>query len=305
LKRCVDCGKELPDKDRFCARCGSGNLIVEEEPGRVPVEEGPPAFLPPPPSSFGAPQQAPAGFEPGPPKKPASESPWFWVVIGLAVVLVAAGAFVIVWFTVLKDKGSSNGTGKKTTTETNHGVTDTATSNGDTGSTSSTKPAQSADLNTWVSSVHASSVVNDKGTVYVASNIRDNRDETCWAEGLGNGQYIEFFFSKPVLIDSIKALPGYKKFNVVDRYLQNSKPKQVSLTFDNGTSQTLPDFDLAPSWSALDWQTRPLATPVTTSYVRVTILSTYPGQNMGGGHPATNDVSTSEFHFWGRPVGNV
>jgi hypothetical protein len=97
------------------------------------------------------------------------------------VLLVAAGGFTIIWFTVLKDKGSSNGT-TTTTTETNHGVTDTGTSNGNNGSTSSTKPAQSADLNSFVSSVHASSVVSDKGTVYVAANIRDNRDRT-WAEG--------------------------------------------------------------------------------------------------------------------------
>jgi len=221
------------------------------------------------------------------------------------VLLVAAGVFVVIWFAVGPGKSTTETTkDTTTTTETDHGVTDT-NGNTTTGTTTSTKPAQSGDLNSSVSTVSASSVTSDQGTVYAAAYIRDNREDTCWAERAGTGQFVEFYFSRPVVIESVKALPGYKKFNVVDRYLQNSKPRQVSLTFDNGTSQTLAAFDLASSWATLDWQTRPLAAPVTTKYVKVTILSTYPGQNMGGGHAATNDVSTSEFHFWGRPANNV
>ncbi len=102
-------------------------------------------------------------------------------------------------------------------------------------------------------------------------------------------------------IEKVRAIPGYKKFNVVDRYLQNSKPRQVMLTFDDGSSQALADFDLASSWNTLDYQTRKLSTPVKSRHVRVTIQSTYPGENMGMGHSATNDVSISEFHLWGQP----
>ena len=159
--------------------------------------------------------------------------------------------------------------------------------------------------NQYVSSVTASSWTNDtaNGISYPPEYARDNNETTCWAADLRNDPTpsLVFTFNQPVIISSVYAISGYKKFSDVDRYLQNAKPRQVVLTFDDGTSETI-TFDLAPSYAALSWQTKPLSKPVTTRTVKVTVVSSYPGQNMGGSHTATSDVSISEFHFLGRPA---
>jgi eukaryotic-like serine/threonine-protein kinase len=162
-----------------------------------------------------------------------------------------------------------------------------------------------ADLNDgYISSVTASSWTNDaaNSVSYPPEYIRDNNETTCWAADLRDdpSPSLVFSFNQPVKIDSVYAIPGYKKFSEVDRYLQNAKPREVVLTFDDGTRETI-TFDLAPSHSALNWQTKPLTKPVTTSSVKATITDSYPGQNMGGGHSASSDVSISEFHFLGSP----
>lgn len=215
--------------------------------------------------------------------------------IGTAILLVAAGVFVLIWFLTGADKGTDE-LADGSSTHAEQSATDTGNDK-----TNPPPPSQvSADLKTSLSSVNASSVASDDGKPYLPLYVYDGVYETCWAEKRGTGQYLEFYFNKPVLVEEVRAIPGYKKFNIVDRYLQNRKPRQVSLTFDNGSTQVLPDFDLASSWAGLDWQTRRLTTPVSTKYVKVTILSTYPGEDMGSNHPATSDVSISEFHFWGK-----
>lgn len=164
----------------------------------------------------------------------------------------------------------------------------------------------STDINNqYVSSVTASSWTNDaaNGISYPPEYVRDNNETTCWAADLRGDPTpsLVFTLNQPVTISSVYAIPGYKKFSDVDRYLQNAKPRQVVLSFDDGTTETV-TFDLAPSYAALAWQTKPLSKPVTTRTVNVKIASTYPGQNMGGGHTASSDVSISELHFLGSPA---
>ena len=161
-------------------------------------------------------------------------------------------------------------------------------------------PSNTADLTTYVASVAASSSTSDpgKGIVYSPDNIRDGNPETCWAanELRDPTPSLTFQFSQPVTITDVNVIPGYKRFSYgVDRYLQNPKPQTVKLTFDDQSSETV-TFDLAPNWSALNYQKKPLAKPVTTRNVTVNVLSTYPGQ---GAH----DMSISEFHFDGTPAG--
>ena len=139
------------------------------------------------------------------------------------------------------------------------------------------------------------------GLSYPPDQIRDNNETTCWAERLTNdpNPTLTFSFREPVVVTDVYALPGYKKISDVDRYLQNPKPSQVTLFFDDGSSQTI-GFDQAPSANALAWQTKPLQKPVQTQTVRMQVTGVYPGQNMGGGHTATQDLSISEFHFLGH-----
>jgi hypothetical protein len=161
----------------------------------------------------------------------------------------------------------------------------------------------STDINNqYVSSVTASSWTHDpsNGVNYPPEYVRDDIETTCWAADLREdpSPSLVFTFNQPITVSAVRAIPGYKKFSEVDRYLQNPKPREVLLTFDDGTTETI-TFDLAPGYEALSWQTKPLSKPVTTSTVKATVTSTYPGQNMGGGHSASNDVSISELHFLG------
>jgi predicted Ser/Thr protein kinase len=165
--------------------------------------------------------------------------------------------------------------------------------------------AADSDVNQYVSSITASSSTSDAshGISYPPEYARDNNEATCWASDLQDDPTPSLYinFNQPITISAVYAIPGYKKFSEVDRYLQNAKPRQVVLTFGDGTTETI-TFDLAPSYTALSWQTKPLSKPVTTSTVKATITSSYPGQNMGGGHSASSDVSISEFHFKGSPA---
>lgn len=163
-----------------------------------------------------------------------------------------------------------------------------------------------ADLvNQYLASVTASTSTRDtvNGFDYPPDNIRDNNEATCWATNLRKdpAPVLVFTFNQPVVLSSVYAIPGYKKFSDVDRYLQNPKPNQVVLTFDDQTTEVV-TFDPAPGYAALAWQTKPLTKPVTTRAVKVTVANTYPGQNMGGGHTASSDLSISEFHFLGHPA---
>lgn len=161
----------------------------------------------------------------------------------------------------------------------------------------------SKDINPYVSGVTASSWTVDRanGLAYPPEQARDNNETTCWAADLRSdpNPSISFTFAEPMVVTGVHALPGYKKFSDVDRYLQNAKPRTVRLTFDGQSSQDV-TFDLAPSYAALAWQDKPLGAPVTTRNVKVTVLDTYPGQSMGGGHTASRDVSTSELHLLGH-----
>jgi hypothetical protein len=104
-----------------------------------------------------------------------------------------------------------------------------------------------------------------------------------------------------MLITGVNVVPGYKKFLIVDRYLQNHKPRQVLLSYDEpGVSDRIV-FDLAASYNMLDWQTKSLQRPITTRTVTIKILDTYPGE-MQGNRPAADDVCISEFHFIGSPA---
>ncbi len=205
-----------------------------------------------------------------------------WAAVGVLGVLVVVGiAVAVVLLTgTLGDKGNNGGstaTGQKP------------------------RPPAVADLNSHLSTVTASSVLQPDvpGINYLPDNLRDNNPETAWAEGVagyGEGQYLDFTFDQPVVIKDVRAIPGYKRFNQVDRYLQNGKLDQVTLTFQDGSARTV-SFRLDPNWQAADWQTVPVDPPARTQTARVAILSVYPGRDSGKG--AATDTTVSEFHFQG------
>jgi serine/threonine protein kinase len=221
---------------------------------------------------------APAAAAPTPKKKTA-------VIVGVASGAVVLAAVIVVVTILLVGSVSNSGSKKK-----------------DTSGTTSTKPSEPAasDITGYVSSVVTSSTLVPEipGVSYVATNMIDNNPDTGWAEGVsgyGEGQTLEFMFREPVWVKDVKAIPGYKRFYLVDRYIQNGKLGQVSLTFDDGSTQTV-SFSEAPDWASAGWQVIPL-NPVRTQKVRVTILSAYPGRDSGRG--VASDTTVSEFHFEG------
>ncbi|HEY5530523.1 MAG TPA: protein kinase [Candidatus Anoxymicrobiaceae bacterium] len=227
---------------------------------------------------------------PGTTQPPKKKRTALWVGIGSAGVLVIAA--IVVGVILLVGAISDNGTGG----EKGGGKT----TGGTTGTQTGTQEPAASDITGYVSNVFASSRMTSQvpGVSYAELNMIDNNPGTGWAEGVsgyGEGQYIDFTFREPVWIKDVKAIPGYKKFSEVDRYLQNGKLAQVILTFDDGSKQTV-NFSRAANWASADWQVVPL-TPVRTQKVRVTIAATYPGQNSGSG--AATDTTVSEFHFEG------
>jgi len=162
--------------------------------------------------------------------------------------------------------------------------------------------AEEQDLTGMLASVLGPYTVDPgSGQSYPPQQIHDNQEVTCWAADIARdpNPVLTFTFSGPVVVTSVRAIPGYKKFSDVDRYLQNPKPSQLTLTFDDGSSQVV-NFDRAPGAAALGWQERRLDKPVETTTVRVAVTGIYPGESQGGGHSASRDLSISELHFIGR-----
>jgi eukaryotic-like serine/threonine-protein kinase len=236
------------------------------------------------PSPGPPPVGAPAGAAPpgAAATAPAKKRTGLWVAIGALAALVVVGIAVAVVLLAVPHGNNGKDGGTTTTGE-------------------KPRPPAVTDLNNFVSAVSASSVLQPDvpGISYVPDNVRDNVPDTAWSEGVpgyGEGQYLDFTFDQPVVIKDVRAIPGYKRFNQVDRYIQNGKLDQVTLTFQDGSTRTV-TFRLDPNWQVADWQTVPIDPPARTRTVRVTILSVYPGQDSGKG--AATDTTVSEFHFQG------
>jgi hypothetical protein len=141
---------------------------------------------------------------------------------------------------------------------------------------------------------------NSRDMDYSPRRMIDYRADTCWSANVRRdpNPILVFTFNRPVQIHGVHAIPGYKKFYIVDRYLQNHRPRLVMLTYDEpGITDTV-EFDHAANYETLDWQTKSLRRPVTTRTVTVRILDTYPGERQGS-RAAADDVCISEFHFFG------
>jgi len=165
----------------------------------------------------------------------------------------------------------------------------------------SPNPVPKAKNVTYLASAEASSR-NDprQGNDYDASNLLDNSIRTCWAEDAyeyGYGEWVKFDFEKPVVLRSMKVMPGYGKgwdhANGVDRWLSNGRLKSVRLDFSSGSPKTVTFTDQAARY----WKTIWLPN-VQTRWIKMTILSAYPHTSGWGDH-AAEDTSVSEVEFFG------
>lgn len=149
------------------------------------------------------------------------------------------------------------------------------------------------DLATRARMKASSTLAPAHGITYVPGNLVDGRKDTCWAEGApgyGVGESVTLEFGSAVTVTRIEVLPGYDKFNQVDRWRSNGRVKTATVTFDDGTTQSLDfsDTRTAQSTSVPSRSTRTLT---------FTIRHAYPA--VPGPHSA-EDTSIGELHVYGR-----
>lgn len=280
---CPKCNAENKDGLKFCTSCGhklEKAAGEDTKPAGEEINRVTPA----------------AGQTPVPPAPAAGKSKnkkkiWIAVVL-IALLMVAAVTTVIVVVVATGDNG--NVVEEKPGGHEEGKLEDEESEESDT-----TKPKQPAivDLDGKIRGITASSTLQTdyRDTQYVEYspyNLIDNDRASCWAEGVpgyGIGQWVQFDFMENVIIKEVRAIPGYDKVSRLDRWIQNGKLQQVTLTFSNGASETI-TFE-----KKRDEQTIPLITPVETTSVTMTIQNAYPGE---GPEPA-EDTSVSEFHFRG------
>ena len=91
-----------------------------------------------------------------------------------------------------------------------------------------------------IESYEASSTLLAENYDYSIKNVFDNNFNTCWVEGAeddGLGQSITIRFKDKVKINQINLVNGISKTN--ELYLKNNRIKQATLTFDDGSEETI------------------------------------------------------------------
>lgn len=102
----------------------------------------------------------------------------------------------------------------------------------------------------------------------------DGRTDTSWqegVEGLGEGESITLWFDGPTSVSVLRIFPGYTMDEAA--YRLNGRPCELRFAFSTGESCTIV---LADSFGGKDLA---LSRAVTTTYVKITILSVYDSES--------------------------
>jgi hypothetical protein len=131
---------------------------------------------------------------------------------------------------------------------------------------------------------------------YVAPNMVDGRNDTCWrTSGDATGLVLTFRLDQPTRLSRVGLVNGYSKIayshgRPFDWYLGNRRVLSVDWIFDDGTTV---DQQLAQDRGL---QQRPIK-PVTTSVVQLRITAVSPP---GKGRAARDETAISEVFLQGR-----
>ena len=124
---------------------------------------------------------------------------------------------------------------------------------------------------------YASSSLTEGDIDYIPDNaINDNKNKP-WVEGVsgnGIGEYIELYFDGEKTIDALSVHPGYAQLNgntQSEIFEKNNRPKIVEFEFSDGTTAKYEFYDYN------EQQKIQFNRPVTTDFVKMTILSVYQG----------------------------
>ncbi len=144
----------------------------------------------------------------------------------------------------------------------------------------------SAELDSRVVQITASSTLTDNGTVYPASLIMDGVMATAWsegAEGYGIGESVTFSFNGTCHVSGLIIYNGYQKDS--DLYYKNSRPREIMISTSKG------DMSYIELADTMGPQTVTFNDPVDTTFIRITIESVYPGNKY-------EDTLISEIMFY-------
>jgi hypothetical protein len=131
---------------------------------------------------------------------------------------------------------------------------------------------------------------------YVADNMIDGRNDTCWrTSGDATGMVLTFHLDQPTRLTRVGLVNGYSKVayaggRAFDWYLGNRRVLAVDWVFGDGSTK--------PQQLGMNRAMQEIAIPpVTTSVVRLRIAAVSPP---GEGRAARNDTAISEVLLLGR-----
>ena len=118
----------------------------------------------------------------------------------------------------------------------------------------------------------ASSELSERNMTHTASRILDGVLSNAWVEGIagqGIGETVTITFDKTYKIEGFDIYAGYHKSK--DLYLKNSRPKELKISFSDGTSEKYELKDI------MEKQGIVFSNPHETSFITIEILSVFSG----------------------------
>ena len=296
---CPVCGTVNSNEYIYCIKCGetlgvpkAKSQVHTQKPAKAasPVRHSnPEGRKPKPPIAGEPPRKSVPKSSQGEPKKPApkkKKKSILPIVLGIIIVVLLLLIGIAVMIIKPWDKGSSEASHTtvdvvRTDNEEDKENTSDKEENKNNSETTENEPEEpeedepEGNSPPSFSSVSASSSLPGDATTsyYGPNNVTDNNLSTAWNEGAsgnGPGEYLTFTASSPQKISGVGIVGGYPKSDEV--YFNNARPKEITLTFDDGTSinYTLKD-------SNGEYQEFKLDSPVSSTKVTITIKSVYPG----------------------------
>ena len=266
---CEKCGNELLPGDKFCERCGSP---VDQSSSVLTVED------------FNDDDSAESGGEKEPGKKKKK-------ILAVIIVILLICVFAAVLFlTRGKNSGEDDAGAVSEESEETEGAAETEASpeseesaNAEESEDTDKKEAAAGEEDTKsdadvllpspaVASVSATSALSEYGMTHEASRVVDGDLTTGWsegAEGQGIGESITLTFEENSLVEGIIIYAGYQKSE--ELYQKNSRPKQITLTFSDGTELIYELEDVN------DAQIISFADGIAAESITITIDSVYEG----------------------------
>ncbi len=296
---CKNCGEKIEDGGVFCPRCGAP--VASDSTTETTVPVGQPDVTAP---TTGSHQTG----------KDSKLTILFVAIIVVSLVVIGFSAKAIFFDSAngsgqqnskdapatqidisSKPSDGSNGsdsTGSQGSSSSSSDSTGSGSAHGSSSSASSeaAAPAASAPAGppVFTRNIASSEEPGDKVTPYYGpNNLTDGNARTCWADGVdgtGIGEWFRLEADSDQAVKGIKVLNGYCKSEKI--YYQNSRPQKVTVSLSNGHSY---EFTLSDTFN--EYQTLDFGSTETTSYVQVTIDSTYAGNTW-------NDTSVSEVQVY-------